>query len=137
MHGFPSRDVLRSVFISLFHKSLAINSHSPAVHVIRIHGIYDKNRSVLYGMSAFLALQVVVTAVSCAFYRCESTPSSLMSLLSLIPWKLFRYWWTRGASLGRSIIGLVSTGYRPHCFTQSRYDNTITNLCATNQYTHI
>lgn len=40
-----------------------------AVHVIRIHGIYDKNRSVLYGMSALLALQIVVTAISCAFYR--------------------------------------------------------------------
>ncbi|KAH8998522.1 hypothetical protein EDB92DRAFT_1835649 [Lactarius akahatsu] len=39
------------------------------VHVIRIHGIYDKNRSVLYGMSALLALQVVVTAISSAFYR--------------------------------------------------------------------
>ncbi|KAH9049859.1 hypothetical protein EDB84DRAFT_1390148 [Lactarius hengduanensis] len=39
------------------------------VHVIRIHGIYDKNRSVLYGMSALLALQVVVTAISSGFYR--------------------------------------------------------------------
>lgn len=39
------------------------------VHVIRIHGIYDKNRPVLHGMSALLALQVVVTAVSSAFYR--------------------------------------------------------------------
>jgi hypothetical protein len=52
-------------------KSLVINSPSPAVHVIRIHGIYDKNRSVLYGMSALLALQIVVTAISCAFYRCK------------------------------------------------------------------
>ncbi|KAI9443270.1 hypothetical protein H4582DRAFT_1923580 [Lactarius indigo] len=40
-----------------------------AVHVIRIHGIYDKNRSVLYGMSALLALQVVITAISSAFFR--------------------------------------------------------------------
>ncbi|KAI0304367.1 hypothetical protein B0F90DRAFT_1243530 [Multifurca ochricompacta] len=40
-----------------------------AVHTIRIHGIYDKNRSVLYGISAFLVLQVVVTAICCAFYR--------------------------------------------------------------------
>lgn len=40
-----------------------------AVHAIRIHGIYDKNRSVLYGMSFLLALQVVVTAISCGFYR--------------------------------------------------------------------
>jgi hypothetical protein len=28
------------------------------------------NRSVLLGMSALFAVQVVVTAVSCAFYRC-------------------------------------------------------------------
>lgn len=41
-----------------------------AVHVIRIHAIYDMNRSVLLGMSALFAVQVVVTAVSCAFYRC-------------------------------------------------------------------
>jgi len=39
------------------------------VHTIRIHGIYDKNRSVLHGMSALLALQVVTTAICCAFYR--------------------------------------------------------------------
>ncbi|KAH9986698.1 hypothetical protein BJV77DRAFT_1028094 [Russula vinacea] len=39
------------------------------VHTIRIHGIYDKNRSVLYGMCALLALQVVITGICCAFYR--------------------------------------------------------------------
>jgi hypothetical protein len=42
-----------------------------AVHTIRIHGIYEKNRSVLFGMSGLLALQIVTTAVCCAFYRCE------------------------------------------------------------------
>jgi len=40
-----------------------------AVHVIRIHAIYDMKRSILLGMSALFAIQVVVTAVSCAFYR--------------------------------------------------------------------
>ncbi|KAI0632170.1 hypothetical protein C8Q77DRAFT_1059957 [Trametes polyzona] len=39
------------------------------VHVIRIHAIYDKSRSVLYGMGGLLALQVVVTAICCGFYR--------------------------------------------------------------------
>lgn len=43
-----------------------------AVHVIRIHAIYDKNRLILFAMSALLAVQVVVTAVCCAFYRCMS-----------------------------------------------------------------
>jgi len=38
-------------------------------HTIRIHGIYDKNRPVLYGMSSLLALQLVVTAICCGFYR--------------------------------------------------------------------
>ena len=42
------------------------------VHTIRIHGIYDKNRSVLWGMSGLLALQIVVTGICCAFYQCES-----------------------------------------------------------------
>jgi hypothetical protein len=44
---------------------------SPVVHTIRIHGIYDKDRSVLFGMGTLLALQVTVTAISCAFFRCE------------------------------------------------------------------
>ncbi|KAG6891345.1 hypothetical protein C0992_008460 [Termitomyces sp. T32_za158] len=39
------------------------------VHVVRIHAIYDKNRTILYGMGALFALQIVVTAVCCGFYR--------------------------------------------------------------------
>ncbi|KAI0250752.1 hypothetical protein BJV78DRAFT_1216705 [Lactifluus subvellereus] len=39
------------------------------VHTLRIHGIYNKDRSVLFGMSALLALQILVTAICCAFYR--------------------------------------------------------------------
>ncbi|CDO75327.1 hypothetical protein BN946_scf184848.g4 [Trametes cinnabarina] len=42
------------------------------VHVIRIHAIYDKSRNVLFGMGGLLALQIVVTAICCGFYR--STP---------------------------------------------------------------
>ncbi|KAJ3482768.1 hypothetical protein NLJ89_g12118 [Agrocybe chaxingu] len=40
-----------------------------AVHVIRIHAIYDKNRTVLAVMSALFAVQVVVTGICCGFYR--------------------------------------------------------------------
>ncbi|KAJ7505364.1 hypothetical protein B0H11DRAFT_1978308 [Mycena galericulata] len=40
-----------------------------AVHVIRIHAIYDRNRAVLMGMGSLFALQIVVTAVCCGFYR--------------------------------------------------------------------
>jgi hypothetical protein len=130
LRSFSQRAQVRFLF-SYSIESLAINLPSPAVHVIRIHGIYDKNRSVLYGMSALLALQVVVTAISSAFYRCGLITSSLVSVLFLMPWKLFRWRMGRGASLGRSIIGLVSIGYRPHSSTQPRYDNMITSLRAT------
>lgn len=138
MHFVPSGNVLRSVLqYSYSIESLAINSLSLAVHAIRIHGIYDKNRSVLYGMSALLALQVVVTAISCAFYRCELISSFLVSVLFLMPRKLFRCWRTRGASLGRSITGSVSIGCRPHFSIQPRYDNTIASLRSTNRHSHI
>jgi hypothetical protein len=40
-----------------------------AVHVIRIHAIYDKNRSILVVMSALFAVQVIVTGICCAFYQ--------------------------------------------------------------------
>ncbi|PFH53971.1 hypothetical protein AMATHDRAFT_83517 [Amanita thiersii Skay4041] len=39
------------------------------VHVIRIHAIYDKKRPVLFSMCALYAVQIVVTAVCCGFYR--------------------------------------------------------------------
>jgi len=39
-----------------------------AVHVIRIHAIYEKNRAVLMGLGSLFALQVVVTAICCGFY---------------------------------------------------------------------
>jgi hypothetical protein len=47
---------------------------SLAVHTIRIHGIYNKDRSVLFGMGGLLALQVTVTAICCGFFRCGSYP---------------------------------------------------------------
>jgi hypothetical protein len=40
-----------------------------AVHVIRIHAIYDKSRPILAGLGALLLIQVAVMAVSSAFYR--------------------------------------------------------------------
>ncbi|TCD65097.1 hypothetical protein EIP91_003071 [Steccherinum ochraceum] len=43
-----------------------------AVHVIRIHAIYEKSRAVLTGMGGLLALQIVVTGIACGFFR--STP---------------------------------------------------------------
>ena len=42
-----------------------------AVHVIRIHAIYDKSRSVLSLMSGLFATQVIVTAICCGFYHGE------------------------------------------------------------------
>jgi hypothetical protein len=40
-----------------------------AVHVIRIHAIYDKSRAVLMGMGALFGIQIVATAICCGFYR--------------------------------------------------------------------
>lgn len=40
-----------------------------AVHVIRVHAIYEKSRSVLFGLGALFAIQVAVTGVACGFYR--------------------------------------------------------------------
>lgn len=40
-----------------------------AVHVIRVHAIYEKSRPVLFGLGALFAMQVAVAAVACAFYR--------------------------------------------------------------------
>ncbi|KAI0075051.1 hypothetical protein K474DRAFT_1685471 [Panus rudis PR-1116 ss-1] len=39
------------------------------VHVIRIHAIYEKSRAVLIGMGSLLAVQIVVTAICCGFFR--------------------------------------------------------------------
>jgi len=39
-----------------------------AAHVIRIHAIFDKDRTILVGMGVLWAIQFVVTAVCCAFY---------------------------------------------------------------------
>ncbi|KAA1469803.1 hypothetical protein DENSPDRAFT_644457 [Dentipellis sp. KUC8613] len=39
------------------------------IHAIRIHAIYDRNRTILAGMSALVGIQIVATAISCAFYR--------------------------------------------------------------------
>lgn len=42
------------------------------VHVIRIYAIFDKNRPILFAMSSLFAVQVVVMAICCGFYRCMS-----------------------------------------------------------------
>lgn len=40
-----------------------------AAHVIRVYAIYEKNRRVLALMGGLWAVQVVVTAITCGFYR--------------------------------------------------------------------
>ena len=54
------------------------------IHVIRIHAIYEKKRNVLFGMGGLLALQVVVTAICCGFYRCECLCACCKYLLTMI-----------------------------------------------------
>jgi hypothetical protein len=96
----------------------AVLNNFPVVHTIRIHGIYDKDRSVLYGMSFLLALQIVVTAICCAFYRCEfDFPSSLVPRLTLqsctIVGQPGMHRWSE-AWLGWYILGLSHS--LVHCF---------------------
>jgi hypothetical protein len=106
---------------------------SPVVHTIRIHGIYDKDRSVLYGMGFLLAIQVVVTGICCAFYRCEFCfPSSLVSGSRLTSQKLYHCWRARDASLVRSIAGLVYIGSQPLSCTLLRYDDLASSILVIN-----
>ncbi|KAI0086566.1 hypothetical protein BDY19DRAFT_894697 [Irpex rosettiformis] len=39
------------------------------VHVVRIHAIYEKSRAILTPMGVLLGLQIVLTAICCAFFR--------------------------------------------------------------------
>jgi len=41
-----------------------------AVHVTRIYAIYDRNRTVLALMFLLFGVQIVATAVCCAFFHC-------------------------------------------------------------------
>jgi hypothetical protein len=38
------------------------------VHVVRIQGIYGQDRTILYGLGALTAVQIVVDAICCAFF---------------------------------------------------------------------
>jgi len=40
-----------------------------AIHVIRIYAIYDRNRTILALMAFLYGVQIIVTAVCCAFYQ--------------------------------------------------------------------
>ena len=81
---------LRLASASDYGPSASVLTSLLAVHVIRIHAIYDKSRPILFGMGALFALQVVVTAVCCGFYR--GAPTSLApiqihdsSLIAAVP----------------------------------------------------
>jgi hypothetical protein len=64
---------------------LHVHSHAPPViHCIRIHAIYDQDRKVLAVMGSLTAVQIVVTAICCGFYRCESMLGVLALLLTLV-----------------------------------------------------
>ena len=71
MHCNLTRCDLRWTLLCFFFAICCQSSHPLAVHVIRIHAIYDKSRAVLLGLGALYAVQIVVTAICCAFYWCE------------------------------------------------------------------
>ena len=82
------------------------------VHVIRIHAIYEKNRNILYGMGGLLALQVVVTAICCGFYRCKYPILCWESSLLVVLPKYARStcqvtWWTDNIHLSCAETGLT------------------------------
>ena len=88
-----------------------------AVHVIRIHAIYEKSRAVLSGMGGLLAFQIVVTAICCGFYRCMS-PLSCHKFPAPDPFvqpPLSRT--DRDASQSPSTTGKASTGCPQLCCT--------------------
>lgn len=68
LHSHSTRCFLRSVSTAarLLFPLLTITL---AVHAIRIYAIYDRSSAVGIGMGALYAIQVVVTAVCCGFYR--------------------------------------------------------------------
>jgi hypothetical protein len=92
-----------------------------AVHVIRIYAIYDKNRGILSLMSALYAIQIVVTAVCCGFYRsvpllegqgCIAGPkSNWVGIYWLAPTLLYSV--SFGLALMRSIQSLPSKPLSP------------------------
>jgi hypothetical protein len=54
-----------------------------AIHVIRVHAIYEKSRPILFGLGALFALQVAVTAIGSGFYRCTHIHISLVKSVNL------------------------------------------------------
>ena len=121
----------RSLFLHApVRKSSSILSHpktqmkkmriTPVVHVIRIHAIYEKSRAVLAGLGGLFAVQVVVMAICCGFYRCEQNLYLALSMLGKLTLprlsQLFLSLRARVASLVQSTTGSVSTGWRrPSC----------------------
>ncbi|KAJ6610189.1 hypothetical protein B0H10DRAFT_2166096 [Mycena sp. CBHHK59/15] len=64
-----------------------------AVHVIRISAIYEHNRSVLFSMASLWGLQVAVTGVCCAFFKCKRRRFRWQGCMSgpAMPW-VGMYW---------------------------------------------
>jgi hypothetical protein len=52
------------------------------VHVIRLYGIYEQDRKIIFGLGALTAVQIVVDAVCCAFYTCASISHWIFFLIS-------------------------------------------------------
>lgn len=92
-----------------------------AIHVIRIHAIYDKNRTILYAMGSLFAVQIVVTAICCGFYRsvplldgqgCIAGPKhNWVGIYWLVPTLLYTV--SFGLALRRSINSLKSKHLTP------------------------
>jgi hypothetical protein len=92
-----------------------------AIHVIRIHAIYDKNRTILMTMAGLFGIQIVVTAVSFPFYRsvpllegqgCIAGPrSNWVGIYWLAPTVL--YLTSFGLAMKRSLVSLDAKPLSP------------------------
>lgn len=83
LNPFAQRYCLRLPPVSTLHAGITCRSFPlSAIHVIRVHAIYEKSRPVLLGLSSLFAVQIVVTAICCGFYRCTSFPSRYCALVS-------------------------------------------------------
>ncbi|KAF8644518.1 hypothetical protein AX16_008395 [Volvariella volvacea WC 439] len=92
-----------------------------AIHIIRIHAIYEKDRAVLFGLGALFAVQVVVTGICCGFYRsvpllegqgCIAGPKeSWVGIYWVAPTLLYTA--TFALALRRSLASLVAKPLSP------------------------
>ena len=118
LHSNPASWYFRCVLSGLLLSSM-INTLKIAIHVIRIHAIYDKSRPILYAMGSLFALQIVLTGIACGFYHCTFTFAQMYSPFAhqgYVPSQRSLFAKARVASRAQNMPGWESIGsHRPCC----------------------